>query len=289
MDRFDTLWNWVLRASQERLDGLPPFPAVATRIVDALEQPEAELRDVEGLIEQDSVISAQVLRTANSVIYGGAMPVETVSQAVMRLGFRETAQVAMTAACRVLFNMEDRAELELYPELWRAFWLDSLLSAYGGRLLARELKCGRAEHVFLGGLFHNLGGLIILKLIAHGMVHRRIPFHPNEDELERVIEILHAELGENYLRRCHVPDYVAVVAARHHDAEVAEGPHHDELHVVRLSDGLGQRIGAVPFARGELGPLAEDSAAYLGVDAERLEYFELQFEELAGQLRELLD
>lgn len=289
MDRFETLWHWVLQASQERMDSLPPFPAVATRIVDALEQPNAELGDIEGLIGQDPVISAQVLQTANSVIYGGAMPVDTVPQAVMRLGFRETAQVAMTAACRVLFNVEDRAELELFPELWRSYWLESLLSAYGGRLLARELKRGRAEDVFLAGLFHNLGGLLILKLVAHGMVHRHIPLRPSESELARVVEILHTELGENYLRRCHVPDYVTAVAAHHHDAEVAAGPHHDAIHIVRLGDGLCGRVGVAPFSDDTLGPLAEESAALLDVDEERLAYLALQFEELAGQLRELLD
>ncbi len=286
-DRSDALVRWVVDSTGRYQGQLPAFPAVAGRLVDLLEQPDADIREVDSLVSQDQVVSAQVLRMANSVMYAGAVPVETVTHAVLRLGFRETAQVAMTAACRSLFSMEDRAELEVFPEVWRALWVDSLVCAYGGRLLARELKRGAPERIFLSAMFRNLGSLLILKIIARGLVRGHLQWAPDEDQLRRVLDELHAELGANYLRSCNLPDHVVATAAHHHDVDVPFDADHVNLHCVRLADGLCQRVGVAPFAAGELGPLAEESADLLELGPDRLAYFELQFRSLAEQLHDL--
>jgi HD-like signal output (HDOD) protein len=286
--RSDRLIRWVMESTGRGQGDLPAFPAVATRLVDLLEHSRADVRDVEALVLQDQAIAAEVLRTANSVLYAGAMPVESVSQAVMRLGFRETAQVAMTAACRALFDMENRAEVEVFPNVWRALWHDSLVCAYGGRLLARELKQGAPERVFLGAMFRNLGGLLVLKIVARGMVRGRLRRGWTEADVGAAIAALHASLGANYLRSCCMPEHVVTIAARHHDLDVPFTTETIDLHLVRLADGLCEQVGVAPFASGELGPLAQESAASLGVDAERIEYFVLQFRELAGQLHSLV-
>jgi HD-like signal output (HDOD) protein len=285
--RVERLVHFVLDRAERNSGDLPAFPGVATRLVDLLEHPEASLHEVEALVSQDPAVSSQLLRVANSLMYRGAMPIETVPQAVIRLGFRETAQVAMTAACRVLFSLEDRAELEIHPALWRSLWLDSLLGGYGGRLLSRELKRGQPDRIFLAAMFRNLGSLLILKIVARALVRGRLPSPPTEAEMRDLIDVLHPRLGATYLRRCRLPDHVPDTAARHHRIDLPCDDEHVDLHVVRLADGLVDRIGLAPFATGSLGPLTEESAAFLDVSPERLEYFELQFRELAGQLEAL--
>jgi HD-like signal output (HDOD) protein len=280
--------RWVVDSTERGQGDLPAFPTVATRLVDLLEQPNANLREVEALVAQDPAIAAEVLRTANSVFYGAAMPVESVGQATLRLGFRETAQVAMTAACRALFDVENRAELEVFPHVWRALWHDALVCAYGGRLLARELKRGVPERVFLGAMFRNVGGLIVLKVVAHGLVHGRLRRPPAEAELAEVVDALHTRLGARYLHRCRLPEHVVAVAARHHAADLAFSDETLDLHVVRLADGLCDAIRVPPFATGELGALALESADALEVGPERLELFTLQLRELAEQLQGLV-
>lgn len=284
----DLLVRWVQDATVRNHGELPAFPAVASRLVDLLEQPDAEIAEVESLVSQDQVVSAQVLRMANSVVFVGASPVESVSQAVMRLGLRETAQVALAAACRALFSMEDRAELETFPEVWRAHWHDSLVAAYGGRLLGRELKRGQPERIFLCGMFRNLGGLLILKMVSRALVRGELALAPGESQLRAAIARLHPALGADYLRCFDLPDYVIRAAAHHHDADLPFDPDHADLHVLRLADGLCDRVGVAPFAQGELGPLAEESAALFEIGPERLEHFELQFQDLADQLRALV-
>ena len=282
------LLRFVLDSTDKGQVELPTFPIVATRLVDLLEKPGANLREVEALVKQDPAIAAELLRTANSALYGGGAPVESVGQATLRLGFRETAQVAMTAACRALFDMENRAESEIFPHVWRALWHDALVCAYGGRLLAKELKQGAPERVFLAALFRNLGALLVLKAVARGLVRGRLSRPPAEPELAEVLHALHPRLGATYLAKSRMPEHVVSTAALHHQVGVAFAADTLDLHVVRLADGLCEQIGVSPFARGVLGPLAEESAASLGVEAEQLELFTLQLRELAEQLQALV-
>jgi HD-like signal output (HDOD) protein len=286
--RAAVLMRWVVESTERGQEDLPAFPTVAAQLVDLLEQPNANLREVEALVARDQAIASEVLRTANSVLYAAAMPAQNVGQAAVRLGFREMAQVAMTAACRALFDVENRAELEIFPHVWRALWHDSLVCAYGGRLLARELKQGAPERVFLGAMFRNVGGLIVLKVVARGLVRGRLRRAPAEAELAAVMHALHARLGARYLKSCRLPEHAVAIASRHHDLDVELTPETVDLHLVRLADGLCDAIRVPPFATGELGALALESADALGVGPERLELATLQFRELAEQLQALV-
>ncbi len=280
--------RWVVKATEQHQGELPVFPWVASRLVGLLEQPGARLSEIESLISQDQVITAHLLRTANSSLFGGAMPLERVGQAVARLGFRETASVAMAAACRCLYDVEDRAELAVFPEVWHALWHDSLACAYGARLLARELKRGDPERVFLAALFRNVGSLLVLKIVARGLVRGRLEAPVATEALESVLRALHADLGANYLRSCHMPDHVVAAAQSHHAPLLRLSADTLDLHLVRVADGLCERIGVAPFASGEMTLAGEQSLAQLELGPPQQDYFELQLRALAEQLRELL-
>jgi HD-like signal output (HDOD) protein len=234
---------------------------------------------------------AHVLRAANSVLHGGIMPIENVDQAIIRLGFKDTASIALASACRSLFNPRERCEFAIFQNVSNALWHDSLVCAFGARLLAQELKMGDPQRAFVGAMFRNLGSLLILKVMTQARVSGRLLKSPDEEGLESVLSALHHHVGAAYLRRANMPNYVVRIAAEHHASFVPFQADTVDLHVVRLSDSLSELIGAPPFAPGRPAPLSaigEQSVEYLAISQERLEYFELQFEALSEQVRELL-
>jgi HD-like signal output (HDOD) protein len=279
---------WVRESARRNPGELPVFPAAANRMIDALSRPDVEIADLEALLSQDQGLSARLIQAANSVLYRGVTPVDTVSRAAMRLGLRETGQIAMAAAFRSLFDLRDRAEHETFPELLSAAWQDSLVGGYGARLIARELKVGDPERAFMSGMFRNVGILLALKLIAGGLVKGRLARPPQSDELAGVVERLHTQLGAEYLKQAGMPDFVVEAAARHHDESVPLTRELFELHVVRLADGVCARIGVSPLVPPEIGAAARQSAGVLGVPDEQIDYFALQLETLDDQLGELL-
>ena len=218
MAHLQTWIRVVLDAASEGQVELPAFPTVAIRLVELLENDDPSLKDVERLIAQDPVLTERVLRIANSVMYARQMPADTLAQALVRLGLRETAQVAMASAASVLFNAESRAELAEYPELWHSLWFDSLVSAYGARLLSQELKVAVPEHAFLGAMFRNLGGVVILKVVSQALVAGSVETRPDEDALRFVFSQVAGVLGADYLARSRMPAYVVAVARHYGDS-----------------------------------------------------------------------
>ncbi len=285
----DCLDAWVLRELRRGQVTLPAFPSMATRLIDALEQPHVETETVRDIITQDAAITAQVIRASNAAIYGALQPAEDLHQAIMRIGFRETANVAMLAASRALFTLEDRAELACYPTLWPALWQNALISAFGAKLLAQQCKLGDPSRVFLSALFHDIGSLLILKLVSAGLVRGRLREKPTLDDLAGCFERLHTTLGAGYLEANQMPTHTIDVANRHHQLELPFAHDTVALHLVRLTDGLCNAIGTAPFASFEIDAVARESAAALGVDETELETFTLQFEALHEQVGGLVE
>lgn len=282
------LEEWVLRSWEEDAAELPAFPTMAIRLVDAIESPDVEVATVEEIISQDGSITAQVIRTANSAFYGAVAEAQDLHQAIMRVGFRETANVAMMAASRSLYALDDRAELECFPGLWADIWESSLVCAYGTRLLSRELKLGDPTRAFMCGMLRDVGCLLITKLVAGGLVRGRLREKPEDDELSGLFASLHPRLGAEYLQQNHMPEYVIEVAERHHLVDVPFAHDTIAIHLVRCADGICDKLEVGPFCAGEVGPAALESAAALGIGDDRLEYFELQFEGIREQVGDLM-
>jgi len=79
-----------------------------------------------------------------------------------------------------------------------------------------------------------------------------------------------------------------VFGQHHHDTGLPFDVDHMDLHVLQLADGLCNLVEVAPFASGELGSLTVKSAQLLEVGPETLDIFELQFRELASQLKKLV-
>lgn len=73
-----------------------PAPAPATLAL-LIQQADLDLDIVTGLIAPDPVLSARVLRLANTVTFNRGVPVRCLAEAVARLGFVPLRQLLNTA------------------------------------------------------------------------------------------------------------------------------------------------------------------------------------------------
>src|ERR1035437_9643728 len=78
---------WALRL-------LPPFPAIAHRILALASQEDASPQEVGGLIRLDPSFSAELLRFANSALFGVRREVTSLTQAVSMLGMDRVKSMA---------------------------------------------------------------------------------------------------------------------------------------------------------------------------------------------------
>ncbi|MDJ0776523.1 MAG: HDOD domain-containing protein [Gammaproteobacteria bacterium] len=137
---------------------LPSLPHVAARIQQAFDDDAANAETVSQIIQTDPAITAKLIMIANSALYGGQASIESLQQAVVRLGAETTRKQVMIYAVKELFQARTDAVRKQMIELWKHCQQVASLS----RLLAGKIGGFDREQAQLAGLVHDLGEVAIL-------------------------------------------------------------------------------------------------------------------------------
>ena len=93
-----SLQESIIRALASDQLQLPAFSSVAVKLQQSLHDRSVKVADLEAMIVDDQALASQVLRAANSSLYKGLQHVTTIQKAIIRLGIRQVAMLAMAAA-----------------------------------------------------------------------------------------------------------------------------------------------------------------------------------------------
>ena len=83
---------------------LPSIPDVALRIREAMAEPNYDAKTIARLVNADPGITAYLMRVANSPLYGGAVPIRDLENAIARLGIMPTRNLVTTYALKAMFS-----------------------------------------------------------------------------------------------------------------------------------------------------------------------------------------
>ncbi|RPI43464.1 MAG: HDOD domain-containing protein [Betaproteobacteria bacterium] len=194
---------------------IPVYSATASRLQAIVAQEDADAKQVEQVLNQDPALAAQVLRVANSPFYGGLSKISTVSGAAQRLGLRQVVNIAVLTAQRAAHASADPTVKALMQRLWQ----HSVGCAIGAKWLAEHASCREhANEAFMAGLLHDVGSLLLLRVLES--LRSRQPEQPMPESLVlEVIAALHADQGARLIRHWGLPESYAAVAANHHGVE----------------------------------------------------------------------
>lgn len=136
---------------------IPPCPELLKRLQEALAEREPDLNALSRIASSDVAMAATLLRNANSARYRGAdaVPVQTVGQALNRIGLRESAVILTEVLLR-------QAIPTRHPLLAR-FWEQAALRAAAMGFIARKLPGTTPELAQLFGLFCHVGVPVMLQ------------------------------------------------------------------------------------------------------------------------------
>ena len=140
-----------LRNRIEKLGDLPTLPHVVQRLASMIGRPTASTEEIGAIIEKDQVLSAKVLRLANSPFYGFPSRIGSVAHAVIVLGFNVVKGLTLCASA--LSIMKDAG----MDQLWR----HSLGAAITANILATRLGMKNPEELFVAGLLHDIGKVVL--------------------------------------------------------------------------------------------------------------------------------
>jgi len=136
---------------------LPSAPWLLPKLMQLLADPDSASDQVEALIRLDSGLASGTLRLANSAYFTNSVPCDTLSDAIVRLGFREVYRLATTKiASGWLSTPVDGYGWEP-GDLYR----HSLTVAVAGDLLAKHTGAVEPEIAYTAGLLHDVGKLAL--------------------------------------------------------------------------------------------------------------------------------
>lgn len=218
------------------LGDLPPLPQVAAQVLRVAADPDSSTDELQRVISTDQALAAQILKIANSAMFGMMREVRTLTQAIMTLGFSTIKSVVIASSAKNLYSRGTAGLQE------RLMWEHALFSALAARAFARQLKMQRVEEAFLGALMHDIGkSVLALKFPErYGQLIRSV-YNEQVDGLEMELEVFgfdHAMVGEALLMSWNLAHALEQAARWHHDPSHAEPDHQSLVALVAMGNQL---------------------------------------------------
>ena len=159
---------------------LPPLPAVATQLLKEVADEDVDIGHLAELIEQDPGLAARIVGIANSAYFARQREIHRVGDAITRvLGLNLVRGLAIGIALSKPFDVNACPEFELSRYWYRAFVSAQLSNAVGPHL---DLEPDLRECLFLAGLVHNLGQLVLVHAFPSRMAD---VFHQKQADPEQ--------------------------------------------------------------------------------------------------------
>jgi len=143
---------------------LPTLPEVALEVREAADNPDINLGNMSDIIAHDPALSLGMLKVANSVVFGRSIKVDSVAQAVTRIGLRQIKSIATAMAVEQMFFSNNEVISDYMQKSWRKT-VD--VASVAIALMTLYLKKNKhapftLDTLTLAALIHNIGVLPIL-------------------------------------------------------------------------------------------------------------------------------
>lgn len=250
-------------------DRLPSPGAVALELQRLTRDPDAALEDVARQVAMDPAICARVLRAVNSAATG-ARPIVSVDQAVMRLGMKAVARVALEV------SVLERSRTGLPEFDYGSFWAESLARAVAARVLAGWTKHVPADEAFSYGLLANVGRLALVSVFPQQYRDLLLTLGAADrgelaDAERAVFDIDAEQLSARMLAAWGLPSYLDALLHGAGDGSTRARRAHALLGTCRVAASLARVLVETAVTRGQLAATMQ-AAAGIGVGNEVIEH-----------------
>ncbi len=214
-------------------DNLPTLPTVGVQVLTLTRNPDVSMEQIARVIETDPALSAKVLKTVNSSMFGLKSPCTTIRRALNFLGLSAVKSIVLGFSL-----VESTAHARLGPGYdLAAHWKRSIFSAAAARTLAQRVRSCDPEEAFAAALFQDIGALAMHTALGpvYAAAVGREPDHGRHLELEQsALGFTHAQAGAALANRWRLPDRYTQTIQHHHDADQADPDSRDLVRLVSL-------------------------------------------------------
>ena len=132
---------------------LPNIPKVIQTLIEKFNDSGSNADEISKNIQMDQVLSAKIMRLANSARYGAGRKIASIDSAVVMLGIDSLKTLVVASGVTGAFRDIDGFDK-------KEFWRDSFMIGSISKLIAKHTQCD-PETAFTCGMMHNIGELLI--------------------------------------------------------------------------------------------------------------------------------
>lgn len=223
------------RKITDAINSLPTLPAVYQNIIRVMSDKNSTMDDIANVISKDQTSSVKILQVANSPLFAASRTISTIKEAVMFLGFIEVRNIVI--ALSVINLVEKNKKFKHFKPV--DFWKHSLAVGVASRLIAKEVDKSILDKVFLAGIIHDIGKLVLLVYFEDDYL--KVIDYINENRVflveaeKKVLGITHCDVGKTVLTNWKFADYL-INSVYYHEIGLVDGKYDPVVAFVHLGN-----------------------------------------------------
>lgn len=231
------------RVEIQKISNIPPFPSLATELLEVLNDEDADIDTIANVIQKDPALTSRLIGLANSAFFSYERKIYSIQDAMICvLGLDLVKSLSLTICLSGVF---DYKKCELFDPL--KYWVSSFLTTdLAMRLLpyisTSEHYCIEKDRLYLAGLLHNFGLLILVERFPKLMNE---VFQEAEEEPEEVlikaedkfIDYNHQDAGVWLAKKWGLPEQLITVMAEYNHNSY-RGEYWEDCQLIGLSSRI---------------------------------------------------
>jgi HD-like signal output (HDOD) protein len=215
---------------------LPTFPDYIIELQGMCNDPKSSISIMAEKVKTDPALTIDILKLANSAGFAGVKRIETIAEALTRIGLSNFKYLLIAASTRKIMD----SRYKKFEQIWQ----HCLKTAIYARQMSLLYKMNSvSEQIFISALLHDLGKLILLSVDAtltnwiadfvqsHGIRTTTI--------LEEVaIGVSHSTIGKLITEKWNLPEFLIETIACHHAPLQCKNEFRDIVYTTYLANIL---------------------------------------------------
>lgn len=219
---------------------LPEISTIVFDLNEVIANPYASANSIAEVVKKSPSLTALLLRIVNSSFYGFPSQIDNIPRAVMIIGTREIADLALGITTISMFKNIPGEIIDM-----SLFLRHSFMCGIISRILGAHKNLSKTEQLFVSGLLHDLGKLIVYSyfpeqaklLLIRSMETGRL-FHHEE---MGCLGCMHTDIGRYLLQQWKLPLELENAVFYHHNPSSASNPTYASI--IHLADIMVNALG----------------------------------------------
>ncbi|MFO8033279.1 MAG: HDOD domain-containing protein [Desulfohalobiaceae bacterium] len=209
------------------------LPDIFYRLKEIINNPRSSAQDIAQVVANDTALTARTLKLVNSPFYGFPQKIETISKAVTVIGTKQLSTLALGLSVLKLFKDVPSTYLDMDK-----FWRHCLAVGLCAKLISEHIDYPESEKMFVGGILHDLGRLVLLKKVPEHTA-AAIKYTWNNDVFltqaeKKCIGMTHSIVGAELCNYWKLSPFLVDAVKYHHAPR--QGRHSYECSIVHLAE-----------------------------------------------------